>query len=294
MFAGVSGSSIAWRAPIATLLSDLAVAGSLQFTEVVAENMTPGRLPEQVVGLRQCDVVVIPHGVSLGLAGADVPDPARLRRLADLARELGSPMVSEHVAFVRAADTPDPLHGDVLEAGHLLPPPRTREALTVLCDNISRAQDVLGVPLALENIAALFAWPEDEFDEPGYLTEIVRRTGALLVLDVANLFASAIAQGGDARVQLNRFPLSHIAYVHTAGGRYRQGRYIDTHGDAMIDEVASLLVSFVEGCHRAGVPVPGVMLERDTDVTADAVLPDLHAIDAVLEKGRAHALDHCA
>jgi uncharacterized protein (UPF0276 family) len=294
MTAQLAGSSIAWRPPIADMLAELANAGSLQFTEVVAENMTPGRLPDGVVDLRRRGVVVIPHGVSLGLAGADIPDPARLARLADLARELEAPMVSEHVAFVRAADTPDPLHGDVLEAGHLLPPPRTRAALDVLCDNISRAQDALGVPLALENIAALIAWPEDEFDEPDYLAEVVRRTGALLVLDVANLFSSAVAQGGDARTQVNRFPLSHIAYVHTAGGRYRQGRYIDTHGDAMIDDVASLLVSFVEACHRAGVAVPGIMLERDTDVTRDTVLPDLLAIDDVLEKGRAHALDHCA
>jgi hypothetical protein len=62
----------------------------------------------------------------------------------------------------------------------------------------------------------------------------------------------------------------------------------------MIDDVASLLESFVTACHRAGIAVPGIMLERDTDVTPGTVLPDLLAIDDVLEKGRAHALDHCA
>lgn len=295
MTAIVSGSSIAWREPISDALIELAEARSLTFTEVVAENMSPGRLPVGIADLRARDVVVIPHGVSLGLAGAEPPDPGRLRHLSSLAGELESPMVSEHIAFVRAAQSPDPLHGDVLEAGHLLPPPRTRMALDILCDNISRAQDVLGVPLALENIAALFAWPEDEFDEPDYLAEIVRRTGAMLVLDVANLYSSAIARGGDPVSELRRFPLAHIAYVHTAGGTFRSGRYIDTHADPMIDEVGSMLAEFVRCCRAEGIDLPGIMLERDGDVTAAAVLHDLAVIDDIVEReGSVHAFEQCS
>lgn len=289
MVVSIAGSSIAWRSPIADTLTGLAASGSLHFTEVVAENLTPGALPESLLALRDQGVLVIPHGVGLGLAGADLPDAHRLARLRDLARELGAPLVSEHVAFVRAAGTPDPLHGDVLEAGHLLPPPRTREALRVLCDNISRAQDVLGVPLALENIAALISWPEDEFDEPDHLAEVVRRTGASLVLDVANLFASAIALGDDPIEQLGRFSLADIAYVHIAGGCHRDGRYIDTHADPMVDDVVSLLSAFVDCCHHRGVPVPGIMLERDSAVTESVVMADLHVINRVLEKGRVDA-----
>lgn len=292
MTAIVSGSSIAWRRQISDALIALADARSLTFTEVVAENITAGRLPAGVAELRARGVIVIPHGVSLGLAGAERPDAGRLRHLSALARELDSPVVSEHIAFVRAAESPDPLHGDVLEAGHLLPPPRTRMALNILCDNISRAQDVLGVPLALENIAALFAWPEDEFDEPGYLSEIVRRTGAMLVLDVANLYSSAIAQGTDPMSHLGRFPLSDIAYVHTAGGNFRRGRYIDTHADPMIDEVGAMLAEFVRQCRVMGISLPGIMLERDGDVTVAAVLRDLAVIDEILEwEGCARAVE---
>ncbi len=43
--------------------------------------------------------------------------------------------------------------------------PRTRDALDVLCENVRIAQDALPVPLALENIAALFSWPDEELTE---------------------------------------------------------------------------------------------------------------------------------
>ena len=62
-----------------------------------------------------------------------------------------------------------------MEAGHLLPVPRTGAALSVVADNVRRAQAALPVPLALENVAALFGWPEDEMTEAQFLGELVER-----------------------------------------------------------------------------------------------------------------------
>jgi uncharacterized protein len=276
------GTGVGWRPTIAGLLADRAAAGRLGFTEVVAENTSPERLPAPVAALRDRGVPVVPHGVTLGLAGADRPSPARLARLArlaELAGALGSPLVSEHVAFVRAAATPDPLHGDVLEAGHLLPPPRTRAALDVLVENVAIAQESLPVPLAVENIAALVTWPEDEYDEPAFLTELVARTGCRLVLDVANLFASATARGSSAAEDLDRFPLEAVAYVHVAGGTWEDGLYLDTHGHDLVDPVLAL-VSRLQALYPAGLP--GVMLERDTDVTPATVAPELDRLARAL------------
>ena len=53
--------------------------------------------------------------------------------------------------------------------------------------NVRRTQAELPVPIALEPIAALFDWPDDELDEAEFLTEILDRTGALLLLDIANV-----------------------------------------------------------------------------------------------------------
>ncbi|CAM5250968.1 hypothetical protein SCALM49S_00692 [Streptomyces californicus] len=107
----------------------------------------------------------MPHGVALGLGGADRPDPGRLAALAARAELLGAPLVTEHIAFVRSGGPLTASPG--LEAGHLLPVPRTWDALDVLCENVRIAQDSLPVPLAPENIAALITWPDEELRREG-------------------------------------------------------------------------------------------------------------------------------
>lgn len=261
------GVGIAWRPPI----DDLATARA--FTEVVAENVDPADPPPT---LRRPGLAVVPHGVELGLAGAEPPDPARLDRLATLATTLHAPLVSEHVAFVRAGADRAGVHGDVLEAGHLVPAPRTYEALGVLCDNVRRAQDALPVPLAVENIAATLRWPEDELDEPDFLVELVERTGVALLLDVANLYGTCVAHGGDPHAMLRRLPLTEVAYVHIAGGTLRDGLYADTHADPMHDAVLALLTDVVR---LTGTNHPPVLLERDENIRPDVVAAEVARIE---------------
>jgi hypothetical protein len=147
------------------------------------------------------------------------------------------------------------------DAGHLLPVPRSREALDVLTANVRRTQAELDVPLALEPIAALFDWPDDEYSEPDFLRELLERTGALLLLDVANVHANALNRGQDPEAVLDRLPLDRVAYVHVAGGAEHPddpGLYHDTHTDPVLPAVLGLLERLVER-----VPGPAVMLERD-------------------------------
>lgn len=162
------GVGIGWRPEIADAVERLP---GLDWVEVVAENICPGHLPASLLRLRERGVRVVPHGVSLGLGGAERPDAEKLAALGERAVALGAPLVTEHIAFVRTASP-------ALEAGHLLPVQRTRDALDVLCENVRIAQDALPVPLALENIAALISWPGEELTEGQFLTELVERTGS--------------------------------------------------------------------------------------------------------------------
>jgi uncharacterized protein (UPF0276 family) len=240
------GVGIGWRPDIAGFVAGLP---GLRFAEVVAESVNAGHPPEGLLALRDRGVTVVPHGVRLSLGGAEPVDPQRVAHLAGCADLLGAPLVSEHVAFVRAGG---------VEAGHLLPVPRTRAALAALTDNIARTCAELPVPLALEPIAALFDWPDAEYDEADFLTELLERTDAMLLLDVANVYANARNRGEDPLALLDRLPLERIAYVHVAGGAEHEGLYHDTHTDPVPAEVLAL-VKELYARHRP----PGLLLERD-------------------------------
>lgn len=272
------GVGAGWRPAIADELVTQ-VRDGMRFLEVVAENVDPARLPRALADVLRDGATVVPHGVTLGLAGGTPPETARVDRLASLAAATGAPLVSEHVAFVRAGTAgPDveALHADVLEAGHLVPAARTPDTLAVLVDNVRLAQERLPVPLALENIAATLAWPETTMDEAEFLTALVEATGCLFLLDVANLHATSTALGGDPRALLQRMPLDHVAYVHVAGGfTDTEGVYWDTHAHDMTDDVLSLLRHVVE---LLGPHGPPVLLERDTDVDAAVVRRELERV----------------
>ncbi|MFF4101280.1 DUF692 domain-containing protein [Streptomyces sp. NPDC001903] len=251
------GVGIGWRPEIADAVERLP---GLDWVEVVAENICPGHLPAPLLRLRERGVRVVPHGVSLGLGGADRPDPAKLAALGERAVALGAPLVTEHIAFVRTSSP-------ALEAGHLLPVRRTRDALDVLCENVRIAQDALPVPLALENIAALISWPGEELTEAQFLTELVERTGVRLLIDVANLHTNRVNRGEDPFAVLDAIPLEALAYVHVAGGVERDGVWHDTHAHPVPEVVLDILAEL-----RKRVSPPGVLLERDDDFPAEAEL----------------------
>ncbi|MFK4598916.1 DUF692 domain-containing protein [Streptomyces pristinaespiralis] len=256
------GIGIGWRPEIADTVERLP---ELDWVEVVAENVCPGHLPPALLRLRSRGVRVVPHGVSLGLGGADRPSKRRLADLAERAEALAAPLVTEHIAFVRAGGALTA--SAVQEAGHLLPVPRTWDALAVLCENVRIAQDSLPVPLALENIAAMFSWPGEELTEGQFLAELVERTGVRLLIDVANLHTNHVNRGEDPSAALDELPVESIAYVHVAGGVERDGIWHDTHAHPVTRPVLDILSDL-----RSRVNPPGVLLERDDDFPAGSEL----------------------
>jgi uncharacterized protein (UPF0276 family) len=266
------GLGIGWRPELALPIDR---RKDLGFVEVIAEDVDPrGPMPAPIEVLRRRGLAVVPHGITLSLGSAEPPDPARLAALARLARTCGAPLVSEHLAFVR---------GGGVETGHLLPLPRTRETLALVVANVRTAQAALPVPLALENVATLFDWPNAEMDEATFLAEVLEQADVRLLLDIENVYANARNLGGDPAAFFDRLPLERLAYVHVAGGTERDGLYHDTHAHPVPAAVLDLVEDL---CARAAVP--GVMLERDDRFPSDAELnAELDALAAAMARGAA-------
>jgi len=241
------GVGIGWRPEIAGYISTLP---GLRFVEVVAEGIDEHHpIPTALQDLLDRGVSVIPHGTRLSVGGAEPVPADRLRQFVAAAERLNAPLASEHIAFVRAGG---------VEAGHLLPLPRTREAVDAVVANTRRIQQELDVPFALEPIAAIFDWPDDELTEGQFITEILERSDALLLLDVANVYANAVNRGEVPTALFDAVPLERVAYVHVAGGSLHEGVYHDTHTDPVPPEVLDLVAALCAR-HRP----PALMLERD-------------------------------
>jgi len=268
------GLGIGWRPELALAIERREALG---FIEVTAENVQLDDIPPALTRMVTRGVPVIVHGLSLSLGGAERPDPRRLDHLARVAERLNARLVSEHLAFVRA---------DGLEAGHLLPVPRTREALEVIVDNVAWARSLLPFPLALENIATLVEWPGAEMDEASFLAELLGRTDTGLLFDVSNMYANARNGGWEPVSALARLPLDRLAYVHVAGGTVRDDLYHDTHAHPI---GAGPLAFLEELCSR--IEPPGVMLERDDAFPrGDELDAELEAIQQAIARGAARRM----
>ena len=178
---------LGWRpetAGVALARSDLA------FVEVIAESVPADvdRLPAALIALKNRNVDIIPHGLGLSLGGAERPSLERIEVLARAASVLDASIVSEHLAFVRAGSR---------GVGHLLPVPRTRDMVAILVENIRTVQDRLPVPLTVEPIASVFEWPDAEMTEADFVAEVIERSGAMLLLDLANVYVNSQNFGFD-------------------------------------------------------------------------------------------------
>jgi uncharacterized protein (UPF0276 family) len=116
-----------------------------------------------------------------------------------------------------------------------LPLPYTGEALDLVCDNIARAQDVLGREMLIENPSTYIHFAHANMTEWQFLDGMCARTGCRLLLDINNLFVSANNHNFDPAAYLAGLPGDHVRQIHLAGHSQGQELLIDTHDcpDAM-------------------------------------------------------------
>ncbi|MEH7827701.1 MNIO family bufferin maturase [Gemmobacter denitrificans] len=250
------------------------------FFEVHAENyMGAGGLPHAQLSALRADYALSIHGVGLsigGQRGLSVDHLQRLRRLCD---RYEPESFSEHLAWSS--------HGaDYLN--DLLPLPYTPETLDLVCDHVDQVQEALGRRMLLENPATYVLFEQSSIPETEFLTEIARRTGCGLLLDVNNVFVSCTNHRTDAYGYLAAFPLDLVGEIHLGGHDAEDlpsgPLLIDSHGRAVADPVWQLYAHVIG---RAG-PLPS-LVEWDNDLPDWAILAsEAERAGAILAAGGAH------
>ncbi len=232
--------------------------GSVDFMEVAPENWigVGGRYGKQFRQLAERHTLVL-HGLSLDIGGPDPIDTDLVRSVRALMTEINAPLYSEHLSYCAAG-------------GHLydlLPIPFTEEAVHHVAERVRQVQDIIGMPLVLEN-ASYYGQAYNDLSEAEFINAVLLESGCELLLDVNNIYVNSINHCYDPLVFLDALPLERVRYIHIAGHfDEADDLKVDTHGADIIDPVWQLL----EQAYQRLGPVP-TLLERDFNIPP---LPEL-------------------
>lgn len=234
------------------------------FFEVHAENyMVAGGPFHHYLGLIRAQYPLSLHGVGLSIGGEGPLDREHLARLATLIERYQPQSFSEHLAWSS--------HGPVF-LNDLLPLAYDASTLNRVCEHIDQVQNTLKRPMLLENPSTYLQFERSTLDETDFISEIVRRTGCGLLLDVNNVYVSCINHQRAPLAYIDALPLHAVGEIHLAGfaedtDSLGDRLLIDDHG-APIDNAVWQLYEQV--LTRTG-PV-ATLIERDNQVPALSVL----------------------
>lgn len=233
-------------------------AGPVEWLEIHAENYMGmgGRPLAQLRALSEKFPFSV-HGVGLSIGGVGRLDADHLARLKTLCDWLQPASFSEHLAWSS--------HESAF-LNDLLPLPYTAETVKIVVDHIDEVQATLGRQMLLENPSSYLAFAESDMSETDFLSEVTARTGCGLLLDVNNVFVSAVNLGYSPQGYIDAYPLNHVGEIHLGGHDEDEDEtgaplLIDSHGREVADPVWALLDYTLT---KSG-PKP-LLIEWDTDV----------------------------
>ncbi|WP_448110382.1 MNIO family bufferin maturase [Pseudomonas lini] len=234
------------------------------FFEVHAENyMVAGGPFHHFLGLIREQYPLSLHGVGLSIGAEGPLDSQHLKRLAALIERYQPQSFSEHLAWSS--------HGTVF-LNDLLPLAYDAPTLNRVCEHIDQVQSTLKRSMLLENPATYLAFQRSTIDEADFISEVIRRTGCGLLVDVNNIYVSCINHQRDPLAYIDALPLHAVGEIHLAGfaedtDSLGDRLLIDDHGAPIDNAVWTLYRQVLD---RVG-PI-ATLIERDNRIPAFSVL----------------------
>src|SRR3989449_2327984 len=177
--------------------------------EAISENfMIRGGRPLAVLERARAAAPLVLLGVSLSIASTDALNERYRGELAVLARRFEPAWVSDHLCWGSFG-------------GHYahdpLPLPYTEEALAVVAERIQRVQERLGRRILVENVSSYVTFTYSAMPEWTFLGAVAEAADCGILLDVNNVYVSAVNHGFSPCDYLAGLPLDRIGQIHLAG-----------------------------------------------------------------------------
>lgn len=189
-----------------------------------------------------------------------------------------------------------PLAWSTHEGGYLnaeLPLPYNTESLTCLCRNVDQVQRALGTQVLLENPASYLLLEASVMREGEFLHAVVERIGCGLVLDIANIFVSAINLGCEPMDFVDSFPIEDVQLFHLAG--FAEGTDHDGGRLLTVDHAVpvpdSIWAIYRRILGRTG-PLPTVIERCRNKSSLAGIVAEAAVAKQALQRARRQSLSH--
>ena len=248
------------------------------FLEIHTENFFSAGGPTVATLEKACELYPMSfHGVSLSLGSTEEPNKEHLAHVKQLVDHFNPGLISEHISWSVTEET---------FLNSLIPLPYTAETVNTICKNIDIVQNTLGRQILMENPSAYLKYniSETELSEGEFITEITKRTGCGLLLDVNNVYVSAKNMGDNPEEHLMSMPFDKVEEIHLAGHCVRifddKQVLIDSHNNVICDAVWNLYKKTIE--QTGSVPS---LIEWDLDIPPlQTLLDEAAKAQTILDK----------
>lgn len=205
---------------------------AVDWFEIISENYidSQGR-PRYVLDQIAERYPIVMHGVSLSIGSTDPLDFDYLKKLKTLSTAIDAKWISDHVCWTGVAGK---------NTHDLLPIPYNEETLQHVASRVRQVQDFLERPLILEDPSSYVTFAASTMHEWEFLSALTEKTGCGLLLDVNNVYVSAINHDFDPAEYIENLPWESIVQFHLAGHTNMGDYCIDTHDGQVIDPVWQL------------------------------------------------------
>ncbi len=213
---------------------------AVDWFEVISENFIDSRgRPRHILDQIAERYPIVMHGVSLSIGSTDPLDHDYLGKLKALATDTKAAWISDHLCWTGVAGK---------NTHDLLPIPLTEHSLQHVCERIRVVQDVLERPFVFENPSTYVGFTGSTMNEWEFLARMSDETGCGLLLDVNNVYVSAINHDFDPDDYLRGIPHQRVVQIHLAGHTDCDTHLIDTHDHPVIDAVWDLYRKAIAYC----------------------------------------------
>ncbi|MBZ9850004.1 DUF692 domain-containing protein [Mesorhizobium sp. CA14] len=229
---------LAWSPQIGALISR--DPDRVDYVEVPFERL---RASEQLA--ESLPIPIILHCSSMSVGGDVAPTRGTLDRIRELAEQVDTPWIGEHLAFTSAHRFDDD-GNEIVNTDYTICPQFSEESLERCISTFKGLQENFERRIILENPPQYFVVPGSTMSQTEFLSRLVSQTDVGLLLDLAHLYITARNFKQSPMALLDEYPTSRVVEVHVSGVSVEDGTFWDNHGIEAPEPVYSLLAALFE------------------------------------------------